>query len=1509
MFCFKQVMIGTSKNIWGFDPRSVPGCVVWLDSADTSTLTLSGSNITAWRDKSIYGNHVNTISPNPPTYNSADSSVNFSTTASNYMRGTMSQTYSNNATVFMIASVTSNAAVLGPRLWTLSTNAATDTATIGQFAFVIGNSANISTYLAIGTNPTGQGTNFTTYLSNSYNFDTRFMVTNTTTYSGTSYSIVTLLNGDTQTYSSNSGTKAADSYYVASYNKYTFSTAPVQVGDCFNGKIFEYLVFSRALTTAERQQIEGYLAWKWRLSGYSPITPLSISGCTLWLDASDASTITRSGSSITQWNDKSGTGNNMIPWTTFSNATVSSNFQNNLNVINFSANGVYQGLSSSGSYPVDVYLVMALKDTTTHADVITVHSSNSPSSFNSLTFGEYTASRWHNGSEGFARTPNCVSPSNETSTSFLLMNWSLSNSNYIVRRNGIQLVRTTSYTFSRPADSRFQIGFRVNPAAFSPGSTAGTFRGYIGEIVAYNSQLGDVQRQQIETYLGLKWGLNSVISRLPVTNPYFSIPPQLRVFQPRDITGCVLWLDGADTSTLTLSGSNITAWRDKSIFGNNVTQISTTAPTYNSTDSSINFVANSSTFLRGALSTSYSNASVFIVATFSSNPAPAFPRLSIISDSANSNSQLIGQLLVVYGNNPAVTVYLNSGSNPTGIGGINIMTYVSNATFGNKLLINNTTTRSGTAYTISTLLNGNTQVYSSNTGTIATSSGNVATYNKYTLGNYADASAAPGDAYNGKIFEYLIFNRVLTTEERQEVEGYLSMKWNLPQLNPAPTLPLTIPNCRLWLDATDTTTLTGSSPVTQWRDKSSNAYAFNGTGAVTSNFISSERPSLFFNGSSYFTNNSMSITNPFTVFTVGYQTSDNGSYYRILNGLSNTNYDYYLFVGCLGSNVATFIANGSSWNDVNANNPATRSLLSGTLICSTVSAGTITTYVNGTTLDTKSGNTTPTFTGLNIGGGYGTLTTLGAQSWNGHIGEIILYSGVLTTTQRQQVEGYLAKKWNILYNTLPSTHPFGTFPSSTVTRPNFLELPYTPANNNMFLAKYSSDGSVLWALRHVAPDGVIPRDMATDSSGNLYISTYYAGALTAYNINGTVATTKANAGSIDGYLAKYSSEGVLLWMARNAATAGNYGQGVAVDLSGNVYLGGLYQPSLTLYNPAETSNIQLTANTGITDGFLAKYSPDGNPLWVARTAGTSYDSGGLSVKTDSVGDVYSLGANVFAAVTFYNANGTTGGSLSFTGSTTEATWLAKWNSSGTFQWALRFVVNDTNTSIGSLSIDSNANLYLSFAYNATMTLRNTSDAVVATLSNAGSYDAFIASYTSAGAYRWHARIIGTGSSDLVAHTGSSNGDQYVLGWYTGTITIYTSGEASSNTLTNSGSYDVFLIKYSSAGVLQWSTRIGSVNNDVSYMPSVDPNGNVYVTGRYEGTCTFFNVGGGIAATLSNITSPDVFLAKYTTNGQLIWATRIAGTGADNEGAMVADRNGDVFVSGFYQSSPLTFYGV
>ena len=98
----------------------------------------------------------------------------------------------------------------------------------------------------------------------------------------------------------------------------------------------------------------------------------------------------------------------------------------------------------------------------------------------------------------------------------------ISNNNFILRRNGTQLTQTASYTFTLTSGSLFQIGYRASAPIFLSPSAAGRFVGYIGEIVAFNTQLVDIQRQQIEGYLAWKWGLRS---SLPTTHPYYNFPP------------------------------------------------------------------------------------------------------------------------------------------------------------------------------------------------------------------------------------------------------------------------------------------------------------------------------------------------------------------------------------------------------------------------------------------------------------------------------------------------------------------------------------------------------------------------------------------------------------------------------------------------------------------------------------------------------------------------------------------------------------------------------------------------------------------------------------------------------------------------------------------------------------------------------------------------------------------------------------------------------------------------
>jgi hypothetical protein len=62
------VVAEASKSIWDFDPRIIPGCTLWMDAADSNTITVSsGTTVTQWRDKSNSAAVFNTVSASPNT--------------------------------------------------------------------------------------------------------------------------------------------------------------------------------------------------------------------------------------------------------------------------------------------------------------------------------------------------------------------------------------------------------------------------------------------------------------------------------------------------------------------------------------------------------------------------------------------------------------------------------------------------------------------------------------------------------------------------------------------------------------------------------------------------------------------------------------------------------------------------------------------------------------------------------------------------------------------------------------------------------------------------------------------------------------------------------------------------------------------------------------------------------------------------------------------------------------------------------------------------------------------------------------------------------------------------------------------------------------------------------------------------------------------------------------------------------------------------------------------------
>ena len=97
------------------------------------------------------------------------------------------------------------------------------------------------------------------------------------------------------------------------------------------------------------------------------------------------------------------------------------------------------------------------------------------------------------------------------------------------------------------------------------------FQGRVGEILIVYGDVSGTTRTKIEGYLAHRWGLTAA---LPSDHPYKYAPPRKfaqDTWTPAEIT-TALWLDGADSDTITLNGSTVSQWADKSGNARHATQ-------------------------------------------------------------------------------------------------------------------------------------------------------------------------------------------------------------------------------------------------------------------------------------------------------------------------------------------------------------------------------------------------------------------------------------------------------------------------------------------------------------------------------------------------------------------------------------------------------------------------------------------------------------------------------------------------------------------------------------------------------------------------------------------------------------------------------------------------------------------------------------------------------------------------------------------------------------------------
>jgi hypothetical protein len=282
------------------------------------------------------------------------------------------------------------------------------------------------------------------------------------------------------------------------------------------------------------------------------------------------------------------------------------------------------------------------------------------------------------------------------------------------------------------------------------------------EILFYSNDLLPKHRQQVEGYLGWKWGVKT---SFPTTHPYYLNPPAIRLFKPSDLTSNVLWIDPSDLSTLTFrSGtSNVTYMADKSL--NGYTGITSgTVPLCNSVIGGLPALYYASVY------TNYISVSVSLPIT-SSN-------LSIFAVSVQSNygSQSAAGRLLSFGSNGQYDFNSNLYGFIGNQGNTNLSPYRNGWKTGLSLT-------AGQPYVTSTIFDGTnvtmTSYGVSYAGSNATSAAGGGSFyiNTFIIG--AEPAPDGNAAWYGYIGEIIVYDRTLLLGERQLVEGYLARKWGV----------------------------------------------------------------------------------------------------------------------------------------------------------------------------------------------------------------------------------------------------------------------------------------------------------------------------------------------------------------------------------------------------------------------------------------------------------------------------------------------------------------------------------------------------------------------------------------------------------------------------------------------------------------------------------------------------------------------------------------------------------
>ncbi len=403
-----------------------------------------------------------------------------------------------------------------------------------------------------------------------------------------------------------------------------------------------------------------------------------------------------------------------------------------------------------------------------------------------------------------------------------------------------------------------------------------------------------------------------------------------------------------------------------------------------------------------------------------------------------------------------------------------------------------------------------------------------------------------------------------------------------------------------------------------------------------------------------------------------------------------------------------------------------------------------------------------------------------------------------------------------------------------------------------------------------------------DKAGNIYICGFTESVSNIATIG--AYQTILNGGLIDAFLAKFTTDGGLLWSTYFGGGSEDVAEGIICDSNNNVYITG-YTGSAT--NIATAGSHQ-TVYGGNKDAFLAQFSSTGSLNW-ATYYGGNYADGCSGLAIDAEQNIYMCGGGGSTN------NIATLGSFQDTVAipNTENTYLAKFKNNGSLIWATYFGLITGASGASACICDKQNNIYIAGCTYDTGVVTTPGCYMAA---NGPGNHVFIAKFDSAGSLKWSTYVIGDSSDYASGITRDDSNNIYVAGYTTSINGITSVGAFQS--LFGGGAEDAFLIKLNDTGAFQWGTYFGGSGTDEGNSLAYDNNGHILLAGTTTSTSNIATTNGYQTI---NGGAFDAFIAQFNTTGNVEYASYYGGTNSDNAIAITTDCKGNFFLTGYTQS--------